>query len=399
MTIKPDKNLTKYAVYVFVTAVMIKIAFLFLSNIESCLGKTGAVFIYIYNLIKPFAVALIIAYLLFPMTSFFKKLMRKSKILNKMKDSTLALIAVFISYLCIIAILAGIIGGIYLMIGGELSDHPNWVNITTDVYNYFTENEFSSNSISHAISKLNLPFSEYIEVGVTYAFETIQTYISKNLTVLTSSLISIGSAIATFFIAVIISVYLLMDIEYFLDIGRKAYYLIFKSGTLSKKLKHIILIFHDTFSKFIRGQLLEAFIVGILSAIALAIAGIKYSLLIGLIAGISNLIPYVGPIVGTILACFMGILSGDPMKILWALVAMIIVQQIDNHFLAPQIVGNSVGLHPVFTMMAILIGGSMGGFIGMLIAVPVGASLKILLTEWYDKKVQTETQNKAETSE
>ena len=127
---------------------------------------------------------------------------------------------------------------------------------------------------------------------------------------------------------------------------------------------------------------------GILSSIALSIVGIKYSFVIGAIAGISNMIPYVGPIVGTVLAAVMGLLSGSPIKILYAIIAMLIVQQIDNHFLAPQIVGNSVGLHPVFTMMAILIGGNIGGLIGMLIAVPLAASFKLLFTTWYHNNIE-----------
>ena len=95
------------------------------------------------------------------------------------------------------------------------------------------------------------------------------------------------------------------------------------------------------------------------------------------------MIPYIGPIVGTILAVIMALLSGQPIIAVWATIGMIVVQQVDNNLLAPKIVGDSVGLHPVFTMLAIIIGGSVGGLIGMLIAVPVAASLKILLSKWY----------------
>ena len=88
---------------------------------------------------------------------------------------------------------------------------------------------------------------------------------------------------------------------------------------------------------------------------------------------------------GTILAAIMGLLSGSPLKILYAIIAMLIVQQLDNHLLAPKIIGDSVGLHAVFTMMAILIGGNIGGLIGMLIAVPIAASFKVLFNNWYNK--------------
>ena len=80
----------------------------------------------------------------------------------------------------------------------------------------------------------------------------------------------------------------------------------------------------------------------------------------------------------------MALLSGNFIKIIYAVVAMIIVQQIDNNFLAPKIVGDSVGLHAVFTMLAILIGGNVGGLFGMLLAVPLAASFKVLFSNWYN---------------
>jgi len=106
--------------------------------------------------------------------------------------------------------------------------------------------------------------------------------------------------------------------------------------------------------------------------------------MIGIIAGICNMIPYIGPMVGTVLAVVMALLSGQPITAIWAVIGMLAVQQVDNNLLAPKIVGDSVGLHPVFTMLAILIGGNAGGLIGMLIAVPAAASLKILLSKWYN---------------
>lgn len=106
------------------------------------------------------------------------------------------------------------------------------------------------------------------------------------------------------------------------------------------------------------------------------------------------MIPYVGPIVGTILAAIMGLLSGNPLNILYAIIAMLVVQQIDNHILAPKIVGDSVGLHAVFTMMAILIGGSVGGLLGMLLAVPITASVRVIFNDWYDGYIKKQNQPK-----
>ena len=95
--------------------------------------------------------------------------------------------------------------------------------------------------------------------------------------------------------------------------------------------------------------------------------------------------PYIGPWIGTALAAVMALLSGEPIKVIWVVIGMQIVQQIDNNLMAPRVVGSKVGLHAVFTMLAILIGGSTSGLAGMLIAVPVAATLKIVIAEWYDR--------------
>ena len=98
-----------------------------------------------------------------------------------------------------------------------------------------------------------------------------------------------------------------------------------------------------------------------------------------MISGICNLIPFVGPWIGAVVAVAVSLLGGGYMTAIWAVVAMIIVQQIDNHLLAPKIVGDSVGLHPVITMVVLLVGADIGGIVGMLLAVPVAATVKNLI--------------------
>jgi predicted PurR-regulated permease PerM len=146
-----------------------------------------------------------------------------------------------------------------------------------------------------------------------------------------------------------------------------------------RKIYNIVSIFNRTFKQFLRGQLFEAVLVAVLSVIALWIAGVNYYGIIGVIAGICNLVPFVGPWIGAIVAAVVSLLGGGYMTAIWAVVAMVIVQQIDNHLLAPKIVGDSVGLHPVITMVVLIIGADVGGIVGMLLAVPVAATVKNIL--------------------
>lgn len=388
MKIDFDKKLFKYAVYISITVISIYIVFLLLLNIKSIFNIAGSFFMSAVDMLKPLLIGIIIAYILYPITTLIEKFF-KDKIFKIKSSSKRRIISVFLSYLCVLTIIIMLIWGIYFMIGGQLSNNTTLTNIISYIVNYFTNSTFSINSIEQTLENMNSPIVNTLQPYIIDMFKFVETYIIKNLNNLTSSIISIGSGIATFFISLIISIYLLKDSEYFIGLFKKVYDLILGNKKLGSKIKYVFGVIHLSFGQFIRGQLLEALAVGILSSIALKIAGIKYSFIIGTIAGISNMIPYVGPIVGTILAAVMGLISGNPIKILYAVIAMLIVQQIDNHFLAPQIVGNSVGLHPVFTMMAILIGGNIGGLLGMLISVPLAASLKILLSTWYHKTVDS----------
>lgn len=383
MKINFDKNLLKYSLYVTLTSIAIYLALTIMSNIGAIFNTTFNIIGNGLSLIKPLLIAIAIAYILYPLTKAIENFLRTNTLYKIKNQSVRRVIAIVSSYLLIIGIILGLIWGIYFMIGGELSKNTTLTNIMSDIYSYLNTNSFSTSSIKDALKNLNIPFIDNLEPYIIQIVTALQKYIMINLGAMTSNVMSIGSSIASFFIAIIISIYILKDSEYFISLWKKLYYLIFRESHIGKKLSEIFILINQVFSKFIRGQLLEAFFVGVLSLIALSLVGINYAIVIGIISGICNMIPYVGPLVGTILAAVMGLLSGSPIKVIYAIIAMIIVQQIDNNLLAPKIVGDSVGLHAVFTMMAILVGGNIGGLLGMLLAVPVAASIRVLFNKWY----------------
>ncbi|MBN1045825.1 AI-2E family transporter [Clostridium botulinum] len=394
MKIDIDKKLLKYALYITITAITIYIVFAILFNIGTILGTTFDFIVKILSLIKPLLIAILITYILFPITRSIENFLKNNKIYKIKNNGTSRALSIIFSYLAIIGIILGLLCGIYFMIGGQLSKNISISNIVEYISTYLNTHSLSNSSISLALENLNLPFLDAMEDHIVEVVNFIQNYITNNIGKMASFAVSIGSGVATFFIALIISIYLLKDYEYFINLWDKLYYLIFRNSKIGKKINYVFSTIHEVFGRFIRGQLLEAFFVGVLSAIALSIVGIDYAFVIGIIVGLSNLIPYVGPIVGTILAAIMGLLSGTPIKIVYAIIAMIIVQQIDNNLLAPKIVGNSVGLHAVFTMLAILIGGNIGGLLGMLLAVPLAASFKVLFNNWYTSYMKKENLKK-----
>lgn len=390
MKIEFDKRLLKYSVYIAITTLIIYIAFLIVSNIGILIGTTFDIVMYLFHLVKPLLIAIIIAYLLYPITRIIENFLEKNKLYSIQNASTRRILAIIFAYLLIIGIFLGLLFGIYFMIGGQLSNNTTVANMAQAISIYLSNTTFSTESVKNTLDSLNSSLIDSIKPYIIDSIIYLQRYIENNLGNMTSYIMSIGSSIATFFIALVISIYLLKDSEYFVNLWLKLYYLVFRKSHAGSKITYAFKVIHEVFAKYLRGQLLEAILVGVLSAIALTIVGIDYAFVIGIIAGICNMIPYVGPIVGTVLAAIMGLLSGRPIKILYAVIAMLVVQQVDNNLLAPKIVGDSVGLHAVFTMLAILIGGNVGGLLGMLLAVPIAASCRVLFNNWYENYMENQ---------
>jgi putative permease len=136
---------------------------------------------------------------------------------------------------------------------------------------------------------------------------------------------------------------------------------------------------------YLRGQFIEASVIGLLSVIALGILQVKYFTIIGMIAGLANMVPYVGPVAGAVPAILVTLANdGDPMKLVYIVIAFAIVQLIDNILVQPLVLSKSVNLHPLIIVFAVLIGGQFFGLLGMLLAVPAAGIIKVTSMELYN---------------
>jgi predicted PurR-regulated permease PerM len=144
----------------------------------------------------------------------------------------------------------------------------------------------------------------------------------------------------------------------------------------------IRVIIDKVLSGYIRGQLLVALEIGVLSFIGLLLIGVEYSLLLGLIAGIFGVIPFIGAILGALPAIIVAFLQ-EPRLALWAVLVFVVVQQIDNIIFSPRIMGRSVALHPAIIMVVIIVGTSLFGALGAIIAVPLTAVLRDIIQYIY----------------
>jgi predicted PurR-regulated permease PerM len=175
-----------------------------------------------------------------------------------------------------------------------------------------------------------------------------------------------------FVLALIIAYYFIKDSEFFRD---KALSLISKKHrnsfiTGGREVSNIM-------DDFFQGQLLTALIIGTIETAGLFIIKVKFAIVLGVIGGLLNIIPYFGPIFSAFPAVAIALID-SPSKALWTVFMFIIVQQLDNALISPKIVESKLGLHPVTTIIAVLVGGEFFGILGLFIAVPVMAILKVI---------------------
>lgn len=208
-------------------------------------------------------------------------------------------------------------------------------------------------------------------------YEKLGGILSRGIGSIFTSAFSVANLIASFtvtgVVAVIFAIYMLFQKENLRRQIKKAagVYLPQKWRSASEKFLHLA---HDTFTSFISGQVLEAFILGTLCGAGMFILRLPYALMIGVIVGVSALIPVMGAYIGAILGAFM-ILTVSPLKALIFLVFLAILQQIEGNVIYPRVVGGSIGLPGIWVLAAVTVGGGLMGIPGMLIGVPLTATL------------------------
>lgn len=170
----------------------------------------------------------------------------------------------------------------------------------------------------------------------------------------------------------ILTLYFLADKDYFLKRIKKLIPNKYKDKSLELFRK-----IDESLSKFVRGKIILAISVGVGTTIALLIIGVDFAIFIGIITALADVIPYIGPFLGFLPAVFFAFLS-SPIKAIWVSILFVLIQWIENNILAPKIIGDTTGIHPIMILLSIIIGGGVFGVVGMILAVPVVAVSTIL---------------------
>ncbi|MEX2280313.1 MAG: AI-2E family transporter [Acidimicrobiia bacterium] len=183
----------------------------------------------------------------------------------------------------------------------------------------------------------------------------------------------VAETVAIFALAPVLAFYLLLDLP---RTKRLAVELVPRS--VRHEFQHVSTRVATAVAAFVRGQLLVAFIVGALSAGVLLLLDLPFWLIIGMAAGVLNLVPFVGPFVGGLLAVVVALVEGEPSKALLAVVLFTAIQQVDNHIITPMVQRTRVLLSPLVIVLALIVGGSVAGLLGVLVAVPLVAVIRIV---------------------
>ncbi len=379
-----NRKYTMISIYVIITAVIIYCLSLVAKNAPSIIKEILDSLGWLLKVAKPIVIGFAFAYLLDPLNNFLEEQYGKIRIKNwRLKSCrTLAVLTtIFLLFIFIVIIVSLLVFNITDQL--RLANFEDIGIIITTYMN--TINDFY-NSILIKLNELNIEYSaitDYVKTATTYVINVLRDFGMSTM----YSVTNISSSITTVLFSLVISIYFMIDGKVI-----KAYIKKVGNALLNDKwngkVTHFIQDADTVFSGYIRGQLSDALIMLLLISLVLSIIGVKFALLIGVLAGIGNLIPYLGPIIAyatTILAC---LVNGQYKELLIAIIALLIVQTVDGNIIAPKLLSRSIQIHPVLVIISLIFGSAIGGLMGMLLAVPVGALIKLLFVRYIDARLQ-----------
>ena len=344
-------------------------------NVSSALGLLGR----LWQELSPIVIACIIAFVAnVPMTAIGNRLRKLSRGKKKpMPESAIGIISLLMTVL-ILVLLGTLVSTLAI---------PQLVQSVKSIVDTIREKIPELLAYLESLNFDTTTAEQYLE---KLDFNTIFSHFTDNagnvLSVIVGAASSTIGSIVTFLMALIISIYIILNKQTLSHQAKSIAYANLRKDR-ADKLCYVAALTTRTYSKFLSGQCIEAVILGALLAIALSLFGIPYAGVIAVTTSLMSFVPYVG----AFLSCLIGVLlvlMVDPFKALMCFVVFECVQFIEGHFIYPKVVGNSVGLPSMWTLIAVLLGGKLFGLLGMLFFIPLVAVLYTLVTEDTRKKLK-----------
>lgn len=237
--------------------------------------------------------------------------------------------------------------------------------------NFYESLEYIKESIDYMYSVLREKnnFLMYLDGELEYR---VRNFANSLLLRVLDGVVTFGENVLSLAVIPVIAYYFLGEGEFFYN---KFMLIIPRNKRIATK--NILKDINKILSRYVASQFLLSILIGILTFVVLIALKVDFPIILSVINGIANIIPYFGPIIGAIPPIIMALLI-SPSKALWVTVLLLIIQQVEGNILSPKIIGDSISMHPIIIIILLIIGGEIGGFTGMVLAVPLGVVIKIV---------------------
>lgn len=342
----------------------------------------------VMSILKPFFIGFVIAYILNIPCTKIEIMLEKSKYgFLKKRSRAISIGFIYVIFAAVLVLfIRMLIPAIYKNIMDLYTNMPYYTKV---VMEYLAKFE-----LADKINLLNIDPYEIMKKITEWAasidFSKFGQY--------AQGVINVTSGVIDAFLAIIISIYMLIDKKQIKKYIKYAMGAFVQKETVERAAKNAA-TFNDILSKYIYCQLLDAFIVAVLSIIVMSIIRVKYALVLGILIGMCNLIPYFGAIIAIVITIFVTCFTDGIAKGIWTFVLLIVMQQIDANIIGPRIMGNSLELRPLMVIFAVTLGGGLFGVPGMILSVPVFAMLKIIAERYIRARAEANACDESENGE
>ncbi len=383
---EPDYELKKYSVIAFIVFLTFCCCILFFFFIYRYHGF-AEYWQKLMGILQPIIMGFITAYLLNPVMVFLEKHLLKflkprvkgerkakkmARVIGTVGALAFLLLIIFLLLYMMVPELIKSIQNMMVNLPSEFNDFSDWVD------EFMAEDSQMANWLATLGIDL-ISIGEYLEKifqnQILPQLKTYMTYVAS----FTTGVISAFRMFFNFVIGLVIALYLLVGKETFIGQGKKILYAVLPAKAGNNALR-LLRVSHQLFGGFISGKIVDSAIIGVICYVGLIILKIPYSLLVAAIVGVTNVVPFFGPFIGAV-PSFILIALAEPMKGLYFLVFVLALQQVDGNIIGPKILGDSTGLSSFWVIFAILVGGGLFGFMGMLFGVPTFAVIYWLIRE------------------
>lgn len=342
----------------------------------------------VIHILKPIIYGLAIAYLLNPIMEFverhlskiLKKAFPKLEKVHQISRGVGILSAVIVLLAVIVALCNMMIPELYRSIRDMAVTVPGQLN---DALEYITEMMAGDSTLEQVFTRSLREVTDLLQNWMKTDMLTQANVLMSNLT---EGVINIVSELFNVIIGIIVSIYVLFSKETFSMQTKKIVYALFRPSQ-ANMLLHLTIKSNEIFGGFIIGKIIDSAIIGVLCFIILSILGMPYTLLVSVIVGVTNVIPFFGPYIGAIPSALLILLS-DPKMGIYFIIFILILQQIDGNIIGPKILGNSTGLSAFWVVFSILLGGGLFGFVGMILGVPTFAVVYYIIRMLINHKLE-----------